>query len=370
MLENLKVIELGGAGPVPYCGMLLADYGADVIRIDRADGDPHQDQPGNIMMRGKRFIGIDLKDPAGLDIVKKLIGSADIVLDSFRPGVLERLGLDPEQLLQTVPWLVFARMSGWGQTGPMARAPGHDINYLALCGALHGIGDADRPPPPPIAYVGDMGGGAILAFAVLSAATSARATGQGRIVDASIYEAAMLLAGPFHALAQTGGWSDTRATNAIDGSAPFYRCYACADGRYVAVGALEDQFFAKLLELLELPASYMATRWDTAVWPKLTEEIAGRFGTKSRDGWVSDVATAACVSPVLTLAESMEHPQATERSSFVPIAGVRQPRPFAGLCETPGAPPTPAAYAREILSEAGYEQSQIERLSRSGTVLL
>ncbi|MEM8987969.1 MAG: CaiB/BaiF CoA-transferase family protein [Pseudomonadota bacterium] len=369
MLSGLKIIELGGAGPVPYCGMLLADYGADVIRIGRAGGDPGHESSGNIMRRGKRIIGVNLKDPAGVDVVKKLIATADVVLDSHRPSVLERLGLDPQQCVQTSPNLIFVRMSGWGQTGPLAHAPGHDINYLALSGALHSIGDPDRPPTPPIAYMGDLGGGAVLAFAIASAAVSVRSGGQGGVIDASIYEAAMLLAGPFHAMVQTEEWSDTRGVNGIDGAAPFYRCYICADNRYIAVGALEDPFFAKLLQLLELSDKYMQTRWDKTAWPELTQTIAKKFAAHPRDFWArQETAVDACVSPVLTFTESFEHPQVTERKTFVSIAGVSQPRPFAGLNNLSTVASSQAENGRDILAELGYSDGEMNSLSSSGTV--
>ncbi|HYC74547.1 CaiB/BaiF CoA-transferase family protein [Brevundimonas sp.] len=319
-LSGLRILEFDGLGPVTFAGMVLADLGADVLRLTRsaAAGAPaFSEVGGEVLHRGRAAVAVDLKDPADLARVKGLIAGADALIEGFRPGVMERLGVGPETCAALNTRLVFGRITGWGQTGPMARQVGHDLNYIALSGALSMMGEPDRPPRPPLNVVGDYGGGGmLLVTGVLAALLEARTTGRGRVVDAAMTDGSALLTSLFHALASRGLWSETRGTNLLDGGAPFYRCYACRDGRFVAVGALEPQFYAALLKGLEIPADE-APQFDTAAWDALHARFAGVFATRDRDDWAARFAdTDACVTPVLTMAEAPEHPHNAARGTF------------------------------------------------------
>lgn len=342
-LAGVRILEFDGLGPVTFAGMALADLGAEVLRLSRPGaGGAFADVGGAILHRARPAVAADLKTPADLARVLDLAASADAVIEGFRPGVMERLGLGPEALQARNPRLVYGRVTGWGQSGPLAAEVGHDLNYLGLSGLLHAMGEPDRPPRPPLNVVGDYGGGAmLLVVGVLAALLEARTTGRGRVVDAAMTDGAALLSSLFHALSARGLWSEARGANLLDGGAPFYRCYACADGRFVAVGALEPAFYAALLAGLEIdPAE--APQYDAARWPALHARFEALFATRERDDWVAHFSGRdACVTPVLTLVEAPAHPHNRARATL-PVDAIVQPAPaprFDGAVETPRAAP-------------------------------
>lgn len=350
-LSGVRILEFDGLGPVTFAGMVLADLGADVLRLTRsaaAGAAVFSEVGGEILHRGRPEVPVDLKNPDDLARVLELVGGAEALIEGFRPGVMERLGLGPEVCAARNPRLVFGRVTGWGQSGPKARDVGHDLNYIALSGALSMLGEPDRPPRPPLNLVGDYGGGAmLLVTGLLAALLEARTTGRGRVVDAAMTDGSALLTSLFHALASRGLWGGARGANLLDGGAPFYRCYACRDGRFVAVGALEPQFYAALLAGLEIPPGE-APQYDVAAWPGLHERFAAAFAARDRDDWAARFeGTDACVTPVLTLAEAPGHPHNAARETFVDH-GVVQPAPsprFDG--EAPAITPRPAAVTLE-----------------------
>ena len=352
-LSGLRIIEFDGLGPVTFAGMVLADLGAEVLRLSRsadAGAPAFSEVGGAVLHRGRAAVGVNLKDPGDLAGVLDLIGTADALIEGFRPGVMERLGLGPEICAERNARLVYGRITGWGQTGPMARQVGHDINYIALSGALHAMGEPDRPPRPPLNLVGDYAGGAMmLVTGVLAALLEAKTTGRGRVVDAAMTDGSALLMSLFQALGARGLWSETRGANLLDGGAPFYRCYTCADGRFVAVGALEPQFYAALIAGLGLTPE-AAPQFDLAGWPGLHARFEAIFATRDRDDWAERFAdTDACVTPVLTGAEAARHPHNAARGTFVD-PGVVQAAPAPRFNGTPAEPA--AATAPISLSEA------------------
>lgn len=327
-LSGVRIIEFDGLGPVTFAGMLLADLGADVLRLSRGAGAGaavFSDVGGEVLHRGRAAVPVNLKNPSDQTRVLELLARADALIEGFRPGVMERLGLGPDAVAAVNPRLVFGRITGWGQGGPLAQSVGHDLNYIALSGALHGMGEPDRPPRPPLNVVGDYGGGAMfLVTGVLAALVEAKTTGRGRVVDAAMTDGSALLTSLFHAFAARGLWNDRRGENLLDGGAPFYRCFSCRDGKYVAVGALEPQFYAALIAGLGLTAEE-APQFDMANWPALHRRFEGLFATRDRDEWAAHFeGTDACVSPVLTLAEAPAHPHNKARKTFVE-QGVVQP---------------------------------------------
>ena len=337
-LNGVRIIEFDGLGPVTFAGMMLADLGAEVVRLTRdASAGPavFDEVGGEVLHRGRAAVPVDLKSPADRERILELIDGADAVIEGFRPGVMERLGYGPDDLQARKPALVFGRVTGWGQTGPLAKAVGHDLNYIGLSGVLHAMGEADRPPSPPLNLVGDYGGGAmLLVVGVLAALVEARTTGQGRVVDAAMTDGAALLSSLFQALRGRGLWSDQRGSNLLDGGAPFYRCYACRDGGFVAVAALEPRFYAALLAGLEIdPAE--AVQYDIAAWPTLQARLAALFASRDRDDWSAYFAgTEACVTPVLSLAEAPDNPHNKARGTFQ--SGLPQPAPrFDGMVAAP-----------------------------------
>ncbi|MGH3169714.1 MAG: CaiB/BaiF CoA transferase family protein [Trebonia sp.] len=361
-LSGIRVVELAGIGPAPHCGMLLADLGAEVIRVDRPAGGALALSPaGDIAGRGKRSVIIDLKDKRGLAVARRLVSAADILIEGYRPGVAERFGLGPDACWEVNPRLVYGRMTGWGQEGPLAPAAGHDIGYIAITGALHAIGTAGQPPQIPVNYLGDYGGGSMfLAFGVVSALLSARRTGHGQVVDAAIVDgAASLQAGTFGLLA-TGAWRDERGVNLLDGGAPYYSVYATSDGRHMAVGALERQFYARFTELLFAPEPVpgdLPGQHDRDRWPELRAVIAARFASRTREEWTAVFeGTDACVSPVLSMTEAARHPHLAARGTYVTSGGVLQPAPAPRFSSGPLAPgriPRPGEHTREVLAELG-----------------
>lgn len=340
-LSGIRIVEFDGLGPVTFAGMMLADLGADVVRLTRAAsaGAAVFDQVGGeILHRGRSGVPVDLKNPSDHKRVLDLVAHADVVIEGFRPGVMERLGLGPTELQALKPRLVFGRVTGWGQTGPMAGDVGHDINYLALSGALHALGEPDRPPRPPLNLLGDYGGGAMmLVTGVLAALIEARTTGRGRVVDAAMTDGSALLTSLFHAFRPLGLWSDARGTNLLDGGAPFYRCYACRDGRFVAVGALEPRFYAALLQGLDLRPEEVP-QFPVSEWPSAHVRFEAIFATRDRDGWAEHFAgTEACVTPVLDMSEAPRHPHNLARRTFT-LGPPLQPSPAPRFQDVPAEP--------------------------------
>ena len=356
-LAGVRVVELGGIGPGPFCGMVLGDLGAEVIRVDRPAEAGRRSVPP-VLHRNRRSIAVDLKDPAGAQAVLSLVDSCDALFEGFRPGVAERLGLGPKECLERNPRLVYGRMTGWGQDGPMGQDPGHDVNYIGLTGALHAIGPAGADPVVPINLIGDFGGGGMLmAVGILSALVAARTSGRGQVVDAAMVDGSALLLAMTYGFLGQGLWTDERGVNLLDGGAPFYGVYRCSDGRHVAVGALEPQFYAALVRVLGLaddPA--FAAQHDRYRWPAMRARLTALFAERSRDEWAGVFAgQGACVTPVLSLTEAVSHPHIVARDVFLgdPPAPAPAPR-FSG---TPSVQPSPAPVigsdTRSVLSDAG-----------------
>jgi alpha-methylacyl-CoA racemase len=353
--------------------MLLADLGADVVRVGRVGAGP---QPWNVATRGRRSIQVDLRHPEGGELVRALAARADGMFEGFRPGVAERLGVGPDQCRSTNPRLVYGRMTGWGQSGPLAGKAGHDIDYIAIAGALYGLGDPERPPRPPWNLVGDYGGGAMfLALGMVSAMLHAAKTGEGQVVDAAMTDGTALLTAMFHGRMATGEWSGARGENPLDGSAPYYGAYECADGEFMAFGAIEPQFTADLLAGLGLGNDEeLRQQWyEPEARPKLRERVASVVRTRPRAEWVEVFRDLdACAAPVLSLAEATRHPHNVERSTFIEVGGVMQPAPAPRFSATPAevrsGVPLPGQHTAEILSELGYDRARIDRLTGAGVV--
>jgi alpha-methylacyl-CoA racemase len=375
-LAGLRVLEIASLAPAPFACTLLADLGAEVLRVDRvSDVRPTVATSADPLGRGRRSIAVDLKHPDGGALVRRLAGRADVMVESFRPGVAERLGIGPEDCHAVNPRLVYGRMTGWGQSGPLADRAGHDINYIAVSGALGLIGPADRPPEPPVNLVGDFGGGGmLLAVGILAALWERERSGQGQVVDAAMVDGAALLTTALHGLRAVGSWPGERGTNLLDGGAPFYATYETADGKHVAVGPLEERFYARLLDGLgladdpELPAQY-----DRARWPELRQRLATAFKQRTRDEWAARFeGTDACVSPVLSPWEAAAHPHNAARGVFTETGGVCQPAPAPRLDRTPaavqGPPPVPGQHTRTALSEWGIPDDDLARLLSVGAV--
>lgn len=371
-LSGLSVIELEGLGPAPFCGMLLADLGADVVSIGRKSSS--SERPAAISERGKRSVALDLKQPEGVEAVLRLCGSADVLIEGFRPGVMERLGLGPEACMARNPRLVYGRMTGWGQTGPLASAAGHDINYISLSGALHAIGRAGEPPVPPLNLVGDFGGGAMfLAFGVMAAVYEAERSGQGQVVDASMVEGSAALLHMQYSMLAAGRWRDERGANLLDGAAHFYDTYETADGKYVSIGSIEPQFYQALVEIAGLDPQEFVPQLDPARWPMLKQRLAEVIKRKTRDEWcVLMEGTDVCFAPVLSMTEAPRHAHNRARGSFLELAGVTQPAAAPRFSRTvPGLPlaPRPAGSDTEaVLKAAGYEESELDLLRQRGVL--
>ncbi|WP_223422011.1 CaiB/BaiF CoA transferase family protein [Tateyamaria pelophila] len=367
-LATLKVVEFAGLGPAPLAGQLLADLGADVIVIDRASGPV---DPTDVNRRGKRSIALNLKSKAGHATAQKLIGTCDIVIEGFRPGVMERLNLGPNDCPDTV---IYGRMTGWGQSGPLAQIAGHDITYLATTGALSMMGPADGPPEPPMNLVADYGGGTMfLLYGLLAAVIERGVSGKGQVVDAAMIDGVSAMMGLLHGMIAQGIWHPERGTNWLDGGAPFYRCYTCADGRHVAVGALEPQFYALLLDGLGLQQADLPDQNDRRSWPAMQERFEAILKTRSRDAWAATFAgTDACVAPVLTLDEAAAQPHLAQRGVYVAPGDVRQaapaPRFGRSTSRTPTLPGAPGADADAILSEMGVDADARAQLRAEGAL--
>ncbi len=376
-LDGLRVIELAGIGPGPMCAMLLADLGADVVRIDRLEASGlgvAMDKRFDVNARNRRSLALDLKSPAGRDVVLKLVEGADALIEGFRPGVAERLGLGPDVCQARNPGLVYGRMTGFGQTGPLAQAAGHDLNYIALSGALHAIGPHGGKPVPPLNLVGDYGGGALyLAFGLLAALFERQRSGRGQVVDAAMVDGAASLASIFYGLKAGGTWDGPRGENLLDGGAPFYDSYETADGRHVTVAALEPKFFAELARRLELAPRYVQRQYDRKLWPEMREAIAAALRTRSRDAWCDLLeGSDACFAPVLSFDEAPLHAHARARDAFVTLDGVVQPAPAPRFGRSQPASPRPAPaigeHSAQVLAEAGYSEAEIAALRAAGVV--
>jgi alpha-methylacyl-CoA racemase len=379
-LKGLKVIEMVGIGPCPFAAMMLADMGADVIRIDRKP-DPNAPNPYpmlgtkfDVMARGRRSLALDLKDPRARQLLLDLVAKADVLVEGFRPGVMERLGLGPDPCLDRNPRLVYGRVTGWGQTGPLSQAAGHDLNYVALSGMLHAMGRADSPPVPPLNLVGDFGGGAMmLAFGVVCAAFEAKQSGKGQVVDAAMTDGAALLGAMMYGLRAFGSWSDERESNLLDGGAPFYDCYACLDAKFISLGAIEPQFYAQLLQLAGVEDPQFRKQWRQADWPELKRKFAELFATRTREDWCRLLeGTDVCFAPVLDMAEAPKHPHNAARATFVEVDGVTQPAPAPRFSRTPaelGTPPSsPGQDGAEVLTDWGWSAASVEALRRAGVL--
>lgn len=373
-LEGVKVIELAGLGPAPFCGMVLADLGAEVVRIDRSTPgrmgflpDPAHDVHG----RGKKSLIVDLKHEDGPGIVLDLVATSDALIEGFRPGVAEKLGVGPAECLAAHPSLVYGRMTGWGQDGPYARAAGHDIDYIAVSGLLHAIGPEDEPVVP-LNMIGDFGGGGmLLALGVVAGLVQARATGVGQVVDAAMVDGAALLSASIHGMLDGGLWEDRRGSNVLDGAAPFYTTYMTSDSKHMAVGALEPQFFTALLEGLDV--AWDAAQYDRRQWPAMRQLFADTFAGRTQEEWIEIFAgTDGCVAPVRSLLEARSDPHNEERGVFIDVGGVTQPAPAPRFSSTPTAMPSspvaPGEQTDEVLASLGYSEERIGKLRGDGAV--
>lgn len=374
-LKGMRVVEIGSIGPGPFCAMLLADMGADVIRIDRkGTGHNFGKEKFNIMNRGRRSVTVDLKQKQGVETVLRLVEQADAMVEGFRPGVTERLGIGPVVCLKRNPKLIYGRMTGWGQTGPLADAAGHDINYIALSGALHSIGGKGQKPVPPLNLVGDFGGGGmLLAFGIMCAMYEASQSGKGQVIDASMVEGSALMMTMFYGLYAAGGWSDQRGTNLLDSGAHFYDTYETSDGKWIAIGPIEPQFYRLLLEKMEVIDTVFDEQMNRERWPELKEMLAPLFKTKTRDEWCEILeGTDVCFAPVLSMSEAPKHPHNVERNSFVEVDGIVQPAPAPRFGRTKpkieGPPPEPGQHNKTALTDWGFNQEEIDDLIEKGVL--
>ena len=370
-LTGLKIVEFAGIGPGPFCGMLLSDLGADVVRIDRKGG--RGGSPSDVTSRGRRSVALDLKLPEAVEACLKLMDAADGIIEGFRPGVMERLGLGPDVVLKRNPKLVYGRMTGWGQTGPWSMAAGHDMNYIAITGALHAIGTDDKPVPP-LNLVGDFGGGALyLAFGLMAGIIQARETGKGQVVDCAMSDGAASLMAMFYGMKGAGIWKETRRSNMLDGGAHFYDTYQCSDGKWVSIGSIEPQFYALLLEKTGITDPQFQRQIDRDLWPELRAKLAAVIATKAQAEWTAIMGgTDVCFAPILDLEEAPKHPHNVARQTFVEVGGVTQPAPAPRFSVTPpaiqGPPPAIGAHNREALADWGFSSAEIDALSASGAL--
>jgi len=374
-LSGVRIVEMGAIGPGPFAGMMLADMGAEVIRIERPEGLTVIPEPKyDVMKRGRRSVSLDLKHPDGVAVVLDLIKEADALIEGFRPGVMESLGLGPDECLSRNPRLVFGRITGWGQEGPLARVAGHDINYIALAGALHTFGPRAGQPVPPLNLVGDFGGGGmLLAFGVVCALLEARQSGKGQVVDAAMVDGTASLMSVIFGFLGCGMWTDERGVNLLDTGAHFYNTYETSDGKWVAIGPIEPQFYALLLELAGIDDQAFAHQFDRDRWPELREKLAGVFRTKTRDQWCEIMeGTDACFTPVLSLAEAPHHPHIAQRETFVEVDGVTQPAPAPRFsrteAEVSSPPPTPGEHTESALADWGLSDERIAELKKAGVI--
>ena len=371
-LSGFRIIELAGIGPGPFCGMMLSDMGAEVIRIDRlgAAGGRTQD----VLARNRRSLAVDLKQAEGVETVLRLVETADALFEGFRPGVTERLGLGPEDCMARNPRLVYGRMTGWGQEGPMAQAAGHDINYIGLAGALHAIGRAGEKPVPPLNLVGDFGGGGmLLAFGLVCGLLEAQKSGKGQVVDAAMVDGAAALMAMFFTMGAAGAFKDQRGTNLLDGGAHFYDTYETSDGKHICIGSIEPQFYALLVEKAGLDKERFAPQMDPSRWPELKAELSDVFKSKTRDQWCEIMeGSDVCFAPVLSIFEAPEHPHNKARASYVELDGLVQPAPAPRFSRTAPAvshaSPKPGQDSVAVLQECGFSAEEIAALEHRGVI--
>jgi alpha-methylacyl-CoA racemase len=375
-LAGLRVVELQGIGPGPFCGMMLADMGAEIIRVDRSAAVGSGARSADVLARGRKSIAVDLKNPQGVETVLKLVETADVLLEGFRPGVTERLGLGPDVCLARNPKLVYGRMTGWGQTGTMAHAAGHDINYISLSGVLHAIGEPGSRPTPPLNLVGDFGGGGmLLAFGIVAALYERGVSGKGQVIDAAMTDGSALLMNSIFGLMGQGVWNQNRGSNLLDGGAHFYGTYKTKDGRYVSIGSIEPQFYALLLEKTGLDQDpELAKQMSRDDWPKLREKLAAVLATKTRDEWDEVMlGTDICYAPILNFDEAVAHPHNQARNTFVASADIVQAAPAPRFSRTapelPEPPVGPGEHSEEVLASIGLDAAAIAELKASGAVV-
>ncbi|MEC8071206.1 MAG: CaiB/BaiF CoA-transferase family protein [Pseudomonadota bacterium] len=374
-LAGLRVVELQGIGPGPFCGMMLADMGAEIIRVDRSAAVGSGARSSDVLARGRKSVAVDLKNPEGVETVLKLVESADVLLEGFRPGVTERLGLGPDVCLARNPKLIYGRMTGWGQTGTMAHAAGHDINYISLSGVLHAIGEGNSRPTPPLNLVGDFGGGGmLLAFGIVAALYERATSGQGQVIDAAMTDGSALLMNSIFGLMSQGVWNQNRGSNLLDGGAHFYGTYETKDGKHVSLGSIEPQFYALLLEKTGLDQDPdLAKQMSRDDWPMLREKLAAVMATKTRDEWDGIMlGTDICYAPILNFEEAVEHPHNQARQTFVNSADITQAAPAPRFSRTepelPQPPVAPGQHTDEILAGIGLGAAAIVDLKESGAV--
>ena len=369
-LKGFRVIELAGIGPGPFCGMMLSDMGAEVIRVDRVGG---RGGRRDVLARNRRSIAVDLKKPAGVEVVLKLVETADALFEGFRPGVTERLGLGPEDCMARNSRLVYGRMTGWGQEGPIAHAAGHDINYIGLAGALHAIGEPGGKPVPPLNLIGDFGGGGmLLAYGLVCGMLEASRSGEGQVIDAAMVDGAAALMAMFFSMAGNG-FKDQRGSNMLDGGAHFYNTYETKDGEHVCVGSIEPQFYAELVEKSGVDANRFGPQMDAGQWAPFKDELAEVFKQKTRDEWCEIMeGSDVCFAPVLSILEAPQHPHNKHRATFVEVDGVTQPAPAPRFSRTEAeishAAPAPGADTKAVLADIGLDESAISALAEEGVV--
>ena len=376
-LDGIRIVEIAGIGPGPFAGMMLSDMGAEVLRVDRAQsvqgGDPNQPSL-DFLARGRRSIGVDLKRPEGVDTVLRLIEKADALIEGFRPGVMERLGLGPDVCLARNPRLVYGRMTGWGQEGPLAQAAGHDINYIALAGALDSIGRRGQPPLPPLNLVGDFGGGGmLLAFGIACALVERARSGKGQVVDAAMVDGAAALMAIIHGAHQSGWWKEERGSNMLDTGAHFYEVYETRDGKYVSIGSIEPQFYQELLAKTGLAGEKLPGQMDRSAWAGMKQRLADIFKSKTRDEWCEIMeGSDVCFAPVLSLTETKHHPHIQARNTFVTVAGAPQPGPAPRFsrsrAEIRRPPPHAGQHTDEALADWGFPAAEIRKLRESKAI--
>ena len=372
-LKGLKIIEMAGIGPGPFCGMVLADLGAEIIRVDRASaiGTGSKQEPSN---RGKKSIAVDLKAKEGVEVVLKLVETADAIFEGFRPGVMERLGIGPEVCMARNNRIVFGRMTGWGQEGPLANAAGHDINYISLSGALAAIGRPGSPPVPPLNLIGDFGGGGmLLALGLVAALLESKESKKGQVVDAAMTDGSALLMTMIYSMQSSGMWKTTMGSNLLDGGSHFYDTYECKDGKFISIGSIEPQFYALLCQIAELDEKVFSKQMSRDLWPEQKEEIKKVFLKKTRDEWCELMeGTDVCFAPVLDMSEAPQHPHNKERKTFIDLEGVTQPAPAPRFSRTEpevvSSPSIVGEHTNEVLSSIGLSEEDISTLKTSGAV--
>ena len=373
-LSGVKIIEVGGIGPGPFCGMMLSDMGAEIIRVERKGGLSLSDPKYDLLTRNRKSISINLRNPQGVETLLKMIEQVDALQEGFRPGVMEKLGIGPDDCLKRNPRLVYGRMTGWGQEGPLARAAGHDINYIALSGALHSIGRKDQCPVPPLNLVGDFGGGGmLLAFGMVCALLETQKSGQGQVVDAAMTDGSATLMAMIYGLKAAGLWTDNPGTNLLDTGAHFYDTYETADNKFIAIGSIEPQFYELLLKLAEIDDPQFQSQLDFAQWSQLKEKLTILFKTKTRDAWCEIMeGSDVCFAPVLSMSEAPDHPHNKQRNTFIENEGVLQPAPAPRFSRTEpeikNPPPTPGQDTQRVLIDFGFTEQEIESLKSSKTI--